>query len=585
MISPLLLSLSFSLLQAQAQRPGLVEIPAGNVIIGADEDTTHERIKESPIHAEIFAGEMPRQSARVDGFYLSPTPVTNEMYLEFVNATGAVPPPSWAVISKDQRQALIQLGKEEQGPGYKFDEEAQASWWKDHWQDENQEWVMPPSIAMEPVVFISYDEALAYCEWTGLRLPTELEWVRAARGDSENEYPFGMEFDRKRASCNTTLPAGLAFKRLPVGTFDNASPFGIYDMVGQIHEFTDTRATALEGFKSFRIEVVNAQEKKETIFPSPAWDQNKIILKGGCFENEPRFMRIDSRLPYDGSFAYKLIGFRVAASQTPLRDAAYLKSRNVRSGILGGPPGSALDFERTIGMEKFSMSNLEALAAKRAPHEDLVKAKHEAIVPEGYGVFGPHRAITMTPLRDAFAHHDHQAFSKVDRDVAKNGRFVPIGTLCTDVGFEDFNIAPGSYTMIYMPGLKKKVLEKMGAWIKGEDKPGSVEEGGEAEAIKDPIETSVDFSDLEIVPDRRYLLIADNKGVAVAAIPLVGVPVNKKESTIAHEMVYNGKTDMLNIKFRVAGHRGKAYGFSFNLKPIDAEGNSLASPDSWGPTK
>lgn len=561
----------------------MVEIPAGNVLMGADEKATHERILDAPIEAEIFAGELPRHSTRVDGFFLSPTLVTNEMYLEFVEATGAIPPPAWAVISKDQRQALIQMGKEEFGPGYKFDEDAQAVWWADHWQDENQEWRMPPSIALEPVVFVSYEDALAYCEWTGLRLPTEQEWVRAARGDTENDYPFGPTFDRTLAGCNVTQPSSLAFKRLPVGAMANASPFGIYDMVGQVHELTDTRATKLEGFESFRIEVVNAQGKKEMIYPSPAWDQSRIILKGGCFELDPKFMRIDSRYAYDRSAAVKLVGFRVAASSTPLQDAAYLKSRKVRSGLIGGPPESSLDFSRTIGLEQFTMRDLSAIAGKRAPHEDLEKAKVEAIVPDGYGVFGPHRSITLTPLKDPFGGdpYSHTSFSKVDKEILKSGRFVPVGTLCTDVRLEGFDLEPGSYTLLYMPAVKKKMLERMNVWIKGEDRPGSVEEGDEAKDIKDPIETSIDLTGVEITPDRRYMLVADNTGRAVAALPLTMAPAHKSPKTVAHEMVYNAKSDALNVKFRTQGGRNKAYGFAFNLKPVDADGNSLADPAAW----
>lgn len=583
MISPLLLSLALPLLQADVQRPGLVEIPAGNVLIGADEDATHERILADPVYAEIFAGELPRRSARVDTFFLSPTLVTNEMYLEFVNATGAVPPPGWAVISKDQRQALIQMGKEEFGPGYKFDEDAQAVWWADHWQDENQEWRMPPEIALEPVVFISYEQAIAYCEWTGLRLPTELEWVRAARGDGEQDYPFGEAFDRERATCNATKPSSLAFKRLPVGSFDNASPYGILDMVGQVHELTDTRATALEGFQSFNIEVVNAQGKKETLYPGPSWDQSRVILKGGCYENDPKYMRIDSRLGFDRSAAVKIVGFRVAASPTPMQDAAYLKSRNVRGGILGGSPENVLDFSRTLGLEQFTMRDLKAIEAKRMPHEDLQKAKREAAVPEGYGVFGPHRSVTITPLRDAFGGdvYKHQSFSKVDKEILKSGAFAPVGTFCTDVRVKDFDLKPGSYTMLYMPGVKKKMLERMGAWIKGQGRPGSVEEGDDAKDIKDPIETTIDLSSVELVPDRRYMLLADDNGVAVAALPLTMAPAHKNEKSVPHQVTYNSKIDGLEVKLRLAGGRSKFYGFAFNLKLEDEEGNSVSNPELW----
>ena len=564
----------------------MVHIPAGEVTLGASEEATMDRIRETPTEASLFAGELPRQSVRLDGYYISPTPVTNEMYLAFVQATGAIPPPSWAVISREKRQALIHEGQAWQddvmgNPGYKFDETEQAAWWQLHWQDDGQEWKMPPEIALEPVVFVSFLDAQAYCEWTGLRLPTEKEWVRAARGDGEDDYPFGHEFDREKASCNATKPSSLSFKRLPVCTFENASPFGVYDMVGQVHELTDTVANKLDGFKSFKsfkIDILDGSDEPKTIYPSPAWDQSRIIIKGGCFENQPVFMRIDSRYGYSRNLSIPLVGFRVAASLAPFQDSAYLKCRTLGSGILGAPPATGLDYARTIGLEQFSYMDLDAIASQRAPHEALVPLKLEPKLPESYAVFGEHRAMTFTPLRDPFAYLKHQSFTKVDKEVAKDGRFVPIGAFCTDVNLEGFDIAPGSYTMFYMPGMKDTVLERMGIWIKGQDKPGS---DPEAPEIKNPIVPSVDVSAFAFVPKKRYVLLADDNGVAVAAIPITMAPVNKQDSNVKQGLTFVEKTDTLTVNFKVAGNRGKAYGFTFNIQPVDAEGNSLSNPASW----
>jgi len=583
MISTLLLSLTFSLLQGPAQRPGLVEIPAGNVTLGAAEKPTMERIRKDPVKASIFAGELPRTSVAVEGFFISPTPITNEMYLEFVNATGAVPPPTWAVISKDKRQEIIHEGQawvEDQmtNPGYKFDEQAQADWWQAHWQDEGQEWKMPADIALEPVVFISFVDAQAYCEWIGMRLPTESEWVRAARGDTDWDYPYGPEFSPDKSSSISTKPMKLAFKRLPVCTFDNPSPFGIYDMVGQVHEFTDSKAKKLEGYKSFNLEVKNASGKKEKIYPDPVWDQSRIILKGGCCELEDKYMRIDSRYAYERTAAVRLVGFRVAASKAPFQDSAYLKTRNMRSGVLGAPPASGLDYARTIGMEQFQQFDLAKIAAKRAPHEALKALGMEPKLPPSYAVFGPHRALTLTPLRDPFEVYKWQSFSKIDKEANKEGRFVPVGAFCTDLALADYNLPPGTYTMVYMPGLKKKTMARMGAWTKGKDKPGA---DGEAIEIKDPLRPSIDITNLELVPDRRYMLLADDQGVAVAAIPLALAPTLKQEKSVPHELVFNKKTGGLMVKFRVAANRGKAYGFSFSINPVDAEGKSMANPADW----
>lgn len=585
MISTLLLSLTFSLFQAPTQRPGLVEIPGGNVTLGAANEPTMDRIRKDPVAASIFAGELPRTSVPVEGFFISPTPVTNEMYLEFVNATGAVPPPTWATISAEKRNELIQEGKgwvdgTPTNPAYKFDEDAQAEWWKEHWQDEGQEWAMPGGIALEPVVFISFLDAQDYCEWIGMRLPTEHEWVRAARGDTDWDYPYGQEFSREKSSSISTKPNALAFKRLPVGTFDNPSPFGIYDMVGQVHEFTDSQAKKLEGYESFNMEVETTPGKKEKIYPDPVWDQSRIILKGGCCELEDKYMRIDSRYAYEKTSAVKLVGFRVAASKIPLMDAAYLKTRGMRSGVLGVPPASGLDYSRTLGMEQFNQFDLAKVASKRTQHKALkgLKVKVEPKVPDTYAVFGPHRAFTMTPLKDSFEAHNWQSFAKVDKTANKDGRFIPIGALCTDVPLAEYGVPAGNYTMVYMPGLKKKTMERMGAWTKGLVKPGT---DSEAIEIKDPLLPSVDMLHLEIVPDRRYLLLADDEGVAVAAIPLIGAPVLKQGKQVGHEITYNAKTEKLQVKFRVAAARGKAYGFTFALNPVDAEGKSMAQPADW----
>lgn len=583
MISTLLLSLTFTLLQGPTQRPGLVEIPAGNVTLGASESATKDRIRKDPVKASIFAGELPRASVAVEGFFISPTPITNEMYLEFVNATGAVPPPTWASISAELKNELIFEGKgwvdgKQTNPAYKFDETAQAEWWKEHWQDEGQEWDMPGSLALEPVVFISFMDAQDYCEWIGMRLPTELEWVRAARGDTDWDYPYGHEFSREKSSSISTKPSTLAFKRLPVGTFDNPSPFGIYDMVGQVHEFTDSKATKLEGYKSFNMEIKNASGKKEKIYPDPVWDQSRIILKGGCCELEEKYMRIDSRYAYEKTAAVKLVGFRVAASKMPLKDAAYLKTRNMRSGVLGVPPASGLDYSRTLGMEQFTQFDLAKIESKRATHDALEALKLKPNVPESYAVFGPHRSMTLTPLRDPFEIHKWQGFSKVDKVANKDGRFVPIGALSTAVGFADYDVPAGTYTLVYMAGLKKKTIERMGGWMKGKDKPGT---DGEPVEIKDPLLPSVQIKDLELVPDRRYILITDGKGVALAAIPLIGAPVLKQDKQVAHGMNYNEKTEKLQVNFRVAANRGKAYGFTFAFKLADADGKNMSNPADW----
>ena len=93
------------------------------------------------------------------------------------------------------------------------------------------------------MVLVSFDDAGAYAEWltrkTGVRwrLPTEIEWVKAARGTDGRRFPWGETFDAKRLNSHDSGP----FDTVPVGRFpDGASPFGVLDAAGQVFEWTAT---------------------------------------------------------------------------------------------------------------------------------------------------------------------------------------------------------------------------------------------------------------------------------------------------------------------------------------------------------
>lgn len=84
------------------------------------------------------------------------------------------------------------------------------------------------------MVLVSWNDAIAYCKWSGNRLPTEAEWEKAARGIDGRAYPWGNILDKDRCNTLESYIEGTT----PVDQFPNgASPYGVLDMVGNVSEW------------------------------------------------------------------------------------------------------------------------------------------------------------------------------------------------------------------------------------------------------------------------------------------------------------------------------------------------------------
>ncbi|HTX98688.1 MAG TPA: SUMF1/EgtB/PvdO family nonheme iron enzyme [Bacteroidota bacterium] len=90
-----------------------------------------------------------------------------------------------------------------------------------------------PGTERQPVVWVSLDDARAYAQWAGKRLPTDVEWQYAAQGTDGREYPWGNAFDSTR--CNWHAGHPTAVDAYPSGK----SPFGVEDLVGNVWQLTD----------------------------------------------------------------------------------------------------------------------------------------------------------------------------------------------------------------------------------------------------------------------------------------------------------------------------------------------------------
>jgi formylglycine-generating enzyme required for sulfatase activity len=218
----------------KASLKNMIRLPGGGFLMGTND--------EDGFHAD---GEGPVREIFLDSFFIEATTVTNLQFSEFIESTGYKTDAErygWSfvfsgLLSEKERSAHPQVAQ-------------QTPWWcvipGARWNQPEGEETNIKDRMDHPVVHVSWNDAQAYCQWAGKRLPTEAEWEYAARGGLvQKKFPWGDELtpDGKHR-CNIWQGHFPDYNSLEDGYLGTApaqsfepNNFGLYNMAGNVWEW------------------------------------------------------------------------------------------------------------------------------------------------------------------------------------------------------------------------------------------------------------------------------------------------------------------------------------------------------------
>jgi formylglycine-generating enzyme len=231
---------------------GMVWIPAGTYFMGAVPQDKQARENEKPQH-----------QVTLNGFWIDETEVTNAQFQEFVNQTHYITTAEkavdWEELKKQVPEGTAKPPDSLLQPGsisfHCCKKEVTnlndiTQWWQwntgANWKHPKGKNSTIQGKENHPVVHISYYDAQAYCQWAGRRLPTEAEWEYAARGGFQNTIFSWGNNPRKLNQNANTWQGNFPNTNTKEDGFENTSPvksyppnpFGIYDIAGNVWEWT-----------------------------------------------------------------------------------------------------------------------------------------------------------------------------------------------------------------------------------------------------------------------------------------------------------------------------------------------------------
>jgi gamma-glutamyl hercynylcysteine S-oxide synthase len=269
---------------AEGGLEGEVFIPGGVHTLGSDETVGFRFDNEKPTDTQAFAP-----------FTIDIAPVTNAAFARFVDAGGYETPAYWSPAGWAWRQAQAL-----KAPAYWRHD---ATGWQvrvfDRWQ------ALPPHA---PVSHVSQHEALAYCQWAGRRLPTELEWEVAASRQAVGQtlsphktlYPWGNEPEGAWLANTDGYRVGCVdVAAYPAGD----SALGCRQMLGNVWQWTSSLFKPYPGF--------SADLYAE--YSEPWFADGRMVLRGGSWATRSRYLNNNTRNFFPPERNDIIAGFRTCA--------------------------------------------------------------------------------------------------------------------------------------------------------------------------------------------------------------------------------------------------------------------------------
>ena len=255
----------------------LVFIPAGSFIMGGNAQAAFDLCQNYHSDCELkwFTDEEPQHTVYLDAYWIDQTEVTTSMYEKCVKSG----------VCQAPRDKTSYTGAKYYGTA---------------------------AFANYPVINVSWDMAKSYCEWAGRRLPTEAEWEKAARGTDGRIYPWGNAFEDTAVNfCDRNCPMDWALDLFndgyagvsPVASYPSGqSPYGIYDMAGNIFEWVNDW---------YSQSYYQHSPDSNPLGPSTGTERAR---RGGAWFNVEYRVRTSYRDSYDPLDSFNDMGFRCASS-------------------------------------------------------------------------------------------------------------------------------------------------------------------------------------------------------------------------------------------------------------------------------